>query len=540
MTDIKDNSIDKTNKATDKSYDFSNLEHELELELENSLQRINNQSRAAQKPRDPFVSIAAEQNAQNTQDALAKQQLANHNAAPDFIDLLTQPSPQPNYQPSEPKTTRKTAPPNVETSSFYDEYLEPTENVIDPPVAPTANSAATQQAAQEAHEAHLDSLQKALDKNESRQEKIARQKREAVFGQNLNDIYADANHRSASSLRPEIPVGAQARYFERTPRKWYKLSFLAKINIAILIVAGLAALYYIHNYHPYAPAIIYADKTPYKTRARIENLAPPPQVNTANLLQPPELPTSNITSPASPAAPISTPPQAKPLAQPTRAERATQLTHSDQPASPAHIANPARPAHIARPASADSPAPAPVSAPATVHIPAPAPAPIPAHAPVPASAPITKPKPKHIPAPVHMPTPAPAPDPVAVKPAVKPVAKPERAAAPIPVHMPSRDTALKEKAAQHNLPTAKTHSYTGYYVQLASSPSEQSAETMRTQQLARYAEALKPYNLKIERSHVPSRGVYYRLRVNVKDIAEARKLCYSLREHGGQCIFGLR
>jgi hypothetical protein len=150
-------------------------------------------------------------------------------------------------------------------------------------------------------------------------------------------------------------------------------------------------------------------------------------------------------------------------------------------------------------------APAPVVAAPVQSKPAPTPAPaVVAQAPAPVTPPVVQPAPAPA---AQVATPAPAPAPVV-------------AAAPAPA-APA---------------VANTPSSGGFYMQIASLPSEAEAQKTYNSMSAKFGSVIGGRGVDIKRAEVAGKGTYYRVRIPAGDRSEAAALCERFRAAGGSCL----
>jgi hypothetical protein len=145
------------------------------------------------------------------------------------------------------------------------------------------------------------------------------------------------------------------------------------------------------------------------------------------------------------------------------------------------------------------------------------------------------------------PTPAPAPAVVAQLPA--PVAVPVAPAAPAPVAQVTPPTPAPVPAAPAPVvaappvqtapatpAVANTTSAGGYYMQIASLPSEAEAQKTYNSMSAKFGSVIGGRGVDIKRADIAGKGTYYRVRIPAGDKSEAAALCERFRAAGGSCL----
>ncbi|WP_152045685.1 SPOR domain-containing protein [Aureimonas psammosilenae] len=84
--------------------------------------------------------------------------------------------------------------------------------------------------------------------------------------------------------------------------------------------------------------------------------------------------------------------------------------------------------------------------------------------------------------------------------------------------------------------TASAMPASGYFVQIASQPSEASAQQSMSSMSGRYANVIAGRPLGIQAAEIPGKGTYYRVRVAAGSKEEAASLCSKLKSAGATCL----
>ena len=104
-----------------------------------------------------------------------------------------------------------------------------------------------------------------------------------------------------------------------------------------------------------------------------------------------------------------------------------------------------------------------------------------------------------------------------------------------PVETPATQTAAATPAPtqpQANSPAPAG----GYYIQVASLPSEAEAQQSYRNLAARYASVIGGKGVDIKRVDINGKGTYYRVRIPAGDKDAAARMCESYRSAGGSCL----
>ncbi|MBP1849854.1 SPOR domain-containing protein [Rhizobium halophytocola] len=114
-----------------------------------------------------------------------------------------------------------------------------------------------------------------------------------------------------------------------------------------------------------------------------------------------------------------------------------------------------------------------------------------------------------------------------------------QAAAPVqpaqPLTQAPTETAAAAPAA--SAPVANTPAPAGgYYIQIASLPSEAEAQKSYRNLAARYASVIGGKGVDIKRADISGKGTYYRVRIPAGDKDAAANMCESYRAAGGSCL----
>jgi hypothetical protein len=108
------------------------------------------------------------------------------------------------------------------------------------------------------------------------------------------------------------------------------------------------------------------------------------------------------------------------------------------------------------------------------------------------------------------------------------------AAAPAAAPAPAPQAAAP--AQQAAVPVTTTSGSTGFSVQLAALPSEESARATATRLSQQYGNLIAGRGLTIQRAVIEGRGTFYRVRVAANGSGDANALCNSIKASGGNCF----
>ncbi|SKA10910.1 SPOR domain-containing protein [Consotaella salsifontis] len=100
---------------------------------------------------------------------------------------------------------------------------------------------------------------------------------------------------------------------------------------------------------------------------------------------------------------------------------------------------------------------------------------------------------------------------------------------------PSHPAAATIASSQPAAPTAQPASG-GYYVQIASQPSEEAARQSFQNLSSKYGNILSGHGIVIQSAEIAGRGTYYRVRVTAASQSDASNLCSQLKAAGGSCF----
>lgn len=123
--------------------------------------------------------------------------------------------------------------------------------------------------------------------------------------------------------------------------------------------------------------------------------------------------------------------------------------------------------------------------------------------------------------------------PAVASPAAAPAPAPEVAApvAETAAPAPAPAAAAPEPAAAQTAPAAG-----GYYIQVASLPSEAEAEKSYRNISAKFGSVVGGRAYEIKRAEIAGKGTYYRVRISAGTKAEAQALCERYKSAGGSCL----
>ncbi|MCA1969782.1 MAG: SPOR domain-containing protein, partial [Rhizobium sp.] len=96
---------------------------------------------------------------------------------------------------------------------------------------------------------------------------------------------------------------------------------------------------------------------------------------------------------------------------------------------------------------------------------------------------------------------------------------------------PAPAAAAPEPAAAQPAPAAG-----GYYMQVASLPSEAEAEKSYRNISAKFGSVVGGRAYEIKRAEIAGKGTYYRVRISAGTKAEAQALCERYKSAGGSCL----
>lgn len=133
-------------------------------------------------------------------------------------------------------------------------------------------------------------------------------------------------------------------------------------------------------------------------------------------------------------------------------------------------------------------------------------------------------------------TPTPAPVVVTETPAPAPVATPVAPSTPAPAPVQVQEVAAAPAPAAEQPASTNTASSGGFYIQIASLPSEADAQKSYRNMSSRYASVIGGRGVDIKRADIPGKGTYYRVRIPAGDRAEANALCQRFQSAGGSCL----
>lgn len=80
----------------------------------------------------------------------------------------------------------------------------------------------------------------------------------------------------------------------------------------------------------------------------------------------------------------------------------------------------------------------------------------------------------------------------------------------------------------------------GFYVQLASNPVRNKAIELQKIYNTRFHDILNGRHIMVEKSNLINNKIYYRLRVKAPTLEAARSICTKIKNAGGQCIYGTK
>src|SRR5690606_26687154 len=124
------------------------------------------------------------------------------------------------------------------------------------------------------------------------------------------------------------------------------------------------------------------------------------------------------------------------------------------------------------------------------------------------------------------PRPVPQPAPVAQAPVEQPAPV---ATAPAPAPQPGA-------TAEAPAATTSTPSAGGFYIQIASLPSDAEAQKTYKSMSSKFGSVIGGRGVDIKRAEIPGKGTYYRVRIPAGDRSEANSLCQRFQSAGGSCL----
>jgi Predicted membrane protein len=105
-----------------------------------------------------------------------------------------------------------------------------------------------------------------------------------------------------------------------------------------------------------------------------------------------------------------------------------------------------------------------------------------------------------------------------------------------PAQQAPAQTAAATPAAEPAQPTTAAAPAGGYYIQIASLPSEAEAQKSYQSLSSRFASVIGGRGVDIKRADIEGKGTYYRVRIPAGTKAEAISLCESYKAAGGSCL----
>lgn len=111
-------------------------------------------------------------------------------------------------------------------------------------------------------------------------------------------------------------------------------------------------------------------------------------------------------------------------------------------------------------------------------------------------------------------------------------------APPTPTAVAQRPSPTSIKEKPKTAQSVVTPSAGGYYVQLASNPTQALAKTSLAKAKSEFGSIIGHLPIGIQEATIPNRGTYYRVRVQLGSRDEAVTLCETLKQHGASCFVG--
>lgn len=420
------------------SLDLNNLEEELEFLLQENLTTANKTPSPIEFI--PKMQKDSQQSIQPTNKIIQKPLSAKLD--PSHEILL--------------KNISSKEPPIVETTNLKDLYIEPT--ILEHKVENIEEEEPIAAILKEQEPAAIDETN--------------------LLSKTLEDFLSEETTEPIINTKNEPEVNLINNVFQEHTsflNKW-----LNNITLSLLGVISLASAfgYYIYVYQPYAPSIIYADKSPYKTKNMIENLEDQNILSVKDLkakqiakLEPPvtiKQPfIKAIEKPAITQSPTTTPKISVKAPEPVKENSKIEL-----------ITNPVEKTIINKKAFTDKDIGFDNAiAPQITNI-------------------------------------------LKTKPAV--IKKPK----PIAKNLdPWEANQLKKSKAK-------------FYVQFAATPVYSNALDLQKKYYTKYHNLINNRYIMVEKSNLISNKIYYRLRIKTSNIEDAKAICSKIKNIGGQCIYG--
>ncbi|GEM_PF-5436101 len=495
--------------------DLNHLEEELELLLKQNLPTANTPP-TSQNPNQPATSTASKpsasasiNNAKQTLKDLVKQTNAYAEQSINSTNYKEQ-----NKAASKPfvntASQLKNAPPTVDTINLNDLYIESTHLNT---TSEKHETLPTKEISIAQNDEEIETAQH-IHAEEGEEVKLDT---DVSITKGLEDFFNE--HESTfteETTEPEVSLIHNAYANEKSS------IFSPIFNNIKLIALGFISLatafiYYLYVYQPYAPSVVYADKTPYKTKNMIENLENQNIVNSSDLTHK-NLSTEENTLPVI-ANKINEnitvkQPFIKPIEKPYSPVKRAD-TNNNVPQKHEVIEAPKQKVETKEEPKSKIKKEPKVAIPAKiVKIELP-------------KKPFTEkdqefdseiePQVKNI---------------VETKPKFKPktVTKKNYVAKNKPIITKKLDPWEANQLR-------KLHHF-GYYIQLASSPALSDATHLQSSYNTKYKNILDGKHIMIKKSSLINNRIYYRLRIKAANLEKARAICLKIKNMGGQCIFG--
>lgn len=495
--------------ADKNALDLNHLEEELELLLKQNLPTANTPTPPKQQPNLPTTptpsNASASQSINSTRQTLkdlVKQ--TNIYAEQSINSTDTKNSDKALAKPSKFKKSS----PTVDTLNLNDLYIESTK----------LNNAVTKHEHLPKEEDFADSHFEKIEVTENTKAKESTEAKidntDLSITKGLEDFLNEHKDTAIQEpVEPEVSIIHNAYANQQS-------SILSPIFNNIKLIAlgfislATAFIYYLYVYQPYAPSIIYADKTPYKTKNMIENLQNQNIVNSADLTNEKNsveenktsLTTNNINEKLTIQKPF-----IKPIVKPLAPVKPVVETNNTSQ-KPQTIEPPKQKIKIKEETKV-SPLPIKSTLPTKI---------IKSELP---KKPFTL-KDQEFDS--------------EVEPQVKNIFEPKINSKPITKKNPvvKHKRVINKKLDPWEANQLRKMSHFEYYVQLASSPALNNATHLQNLYNTKYKNILDGKHIMIEKSSLINNRIYYRLRVKSSNLAKARSICLKIKNMGGQCIFG--
>ena len=101
---------------------------------------------------------------------------------------------------------------------------------------------------------------------------------------------------------------------------------------------------------------------------------------------------------------------------------------------------------------------------------------------------------------------------------------------------PAQPQAAQQQTAAATPAATSTPSAGGYYIQIASLPSQAEAQKSYQNMSAKFGSVIGGRGVDIKAAEIAGKGTFYRVRIPAGDKNEAVALCEKFRSAGGSCL----